>query len=217
MNGHELRQLIGAEEFDYQTLMSHLHNYRAPAQKINELLKAKVIIRVKKGLYIFGPQFSREAYSKKLLANWIYGPSYISLQSALSFYGLIPERVNSMMSVTCKRDKNFSTPVGDFTYRYLSLKKYPLGVSRVLIDPFRHVFMASPEKALIDTLTLTPRLVHGPHELDDLLFKDLRINQQELNKKINVAHLAKIARPYKYPSVDLLLTHFFQQIGVHSG
>lgn len=217
MNGHELRRLIGAEEFDYQTLMACLKTFKAPDQKVNELLKTQVVIRIKKGLYIFGPQYSHEAFSKKLLANWIYGPSYISLNSALSIYGLIPERVDLVTSVTCKRDKSFATPVGDFSYRYLNMNKYPLGVTRALIDQERQVFVASIEKALVDLLTLTQDPIHSSRELKELLFEDLRIDKDELSQKVDLVHLRKVARSYNHSSIKLLVTYFESRGGSSFG
>jgi predicted transcriptional regulator of viral defense system len=65
-------------------------------------------------LYIFGDEERRGPYSRELLANLMYGPTFISLESALAFYGLIPERVEAMLSVTTGRSREFDTPVGRF-------------------------------------------------------------------------------------------------------
>ncbi len=87
----QLRQFIPYEEFDYLTLVGSLKTYARPRDKITALLRAGTIVRVKKGLYVFGPPLRREAYSQELLANWIYGPSYLSLEYALGRYGMIPD------------------------------------------------------------------------------------------------------------------------------
>src|SRR5205085_9208942 len=100
------------EEIDYQFLLSLLLEYARPREKISAWLKSGELIRVKKGLYIFGPQVAQGPYSPEVLANLIYGPSAISLNYALSFYGLIPERVTTITSITNKRNKQFSTAVG---------------------------------------------------------------------------------------------------------
>jgi len=71
-----------------------------PRDKISDLLKKGTIIRVKKGLYVFGEDNRKKPYSKEILANLIYGPSYISLDYALQYHGLIPERVEAVTSVT---------------------------------------------------------------------------------------------------------------------
>lgn len=61
------------EEFDYQTLMDILRDYSRPRDKITDLIRKRMIIRVKKGLYIIGDGYRRRPYSKELLANLIYG------------------------------------------------------------------------------------------------------------------------------------------------
>ncbi len=113
-------------------------------QKINELLKAGVITRVKKGLYVFASEYNQAPVCKEVLANLIYGPSCLSLEYALSYHELIPERVETMTSVTPKRDKQFQTPLGLFTYRYLAIDKYPHGIKQVWIDSQHPVLMAIP-------------------------------------------------------------------------
>ncbi len=65
---------------------------------------------------------------RKVLANLIYGPSYISLEYALQYWGLIPERVETVTSITGKRNKFFTTPLGNFSYRYLHKSKFIQGV-----------------------------------------------------------------------------------------
>ncbi|MBW1855256.1 MAG: hypothetical protein JRJ00_11360 [Deltaproteobacteria bacterium] len=95
-----LRRKIPQEEFDYQTLLDCLEVYARPRDKISDLLKKGIIIRVKKGLYIFGEEYRKIPYSMEILANLIYGPSYISLDYALQYYGLIPERIEAVTSVT---------------------------------------------------------------------------------------------------------------------
>lgn len=106
----ELRRNIAGEEFDYQVLLDSLRDYKRPRDRITELLKKKEIIRVKKGIYVFGEKYARRPFSREILANMIYGPSYISLDYALHYFGLIPERVEAVTSVTTKRSRRFSTP-----------------------------------------------------------------------------------------------------------
>ena len=124
----ELRNIIGREEFDYQALMSALSQYASPRDKVTALLRSGVIIRIKKGLYIFGRDYRREPFCRELLANLIYGPSYVSLEYALSYYGMIPERVETITSITSGRARSFVTPVGQFTYRPTS--HFSTGIDR---------------------------------------------------------------------------------------
>ena len=78
-----IQNQIQREEFDYQTLLDVLKDYRHPRDKISDYLRKGVIIRIKKGLYIFGEDYRKKPYSRELLANLIYGPSYITLDYAL--------------------------------------------------------------------------------------------------------------------------------------
>jgi predicted transcriptional regulator of viral defense system len=149
---HILRQKIPHEEFDYQMLLDALKAYARPRDKITGLLKKGMIIRVKKGLYIFGETYRKKPYSKEILANLVFGPSYISLDYALQHYGLIPERVEAVTSITTGRSKNFSTPVGLFTYRSVPLNAFRIGMDRVEMDEARAFLIATPEKALADKI-----------------------------------------------------------------
>lgn len=145
----DLREQIGREEFDYPALMSALAAYANPRDKVTSLLRRGTIIRVKKGLYVFGEALRRRPYSRELLANLICGPSFVSLDYALAFHGLIPERVETVTSVTPKRGRAFRTPAGTFAYRQVPEAYFPLGMDR-----FEHgdvaFLMAVPERALAD-------------------------------------------------------------------
>ncbi len=200
----QLRKAIGREEFDHTLLASALSSYLAVDQKINELLKSGTIDRVKKGLYVFGPESRQAPICKESLANLIYGPSCISMEYALSFHGLIPERVETVTSVTPKRDKEFKTSVGRFTYRYLNAAKYPHGIEQQWIDKLHPILIASPEKALCDYVVLNdvPEFTNTS-SAKAFLLQDLRIGQESwarfdvkkmlrLNAHYNSQNIARI-------------------------
>ena len=204
VNTLQLRKAIGREEFDHTLLSSALSSYLAVDQKINQLLKLGTIDRVKKGLYVFGPESRQAPICKESLANLIYGPSCISMEYALSFHGLIPERVETITSVTPKRDKEFNTPVGRFTYRYLNAAKYPHGIEQQWIDKLHPILIASPEKALCDYVVLNdvPEFTNTS-SAKAFLLQDLRIGQESwarfdvkkmlrLNAHYNSQNLARI-------------------------
>lgn len=191
-----LRNSISTEEFDYGFIKHALSSYKNPRVKINDLLKKGKIIRVKKGLYVFGPELAREPYSKEVLANLIYGPSYISLEYALSFYGLIPERVETITSVTNKRKKLFNTPVGVFSYRYINPLLYSYGITLREIDKYHSVLIASKEKALSDMIYFSNKMT-GKSQLEKYLFEDLRIDAEDL-KGFNLREIKKIAGFYEH-------------------
>lgn len=147
----DLRTQIGREEFDYPALMAALSSYANPRDRVTTLLRRGDIIRVKKGLYVFGEALRERPYSRELLANLVYGPSFVSLDSALAYHGLIPERVASLTSATTKRPKVFDTPVGSFIYRQAPKGYFHLGMDRVEEGDVAFL-IAVPEKALADKI-----------------------------------------------------------------
>ena len=199
-----IRKEIIQEEFDYQTLVECLKGYARPRDKISDLLRKGSIVRIKKGLYIFGDEYRRRPFSREILANLIYGPSYISLDYALQHYGLIPERVESVTSVTTGRSRRFSTPVGLFTYRMISLEAFRIGMDRIEIGDGRAFLMATPAKALADKLQDARGAgIQSQRELNDYLVHNLRVDQAVL-KKLKPAELDSIALRYRSRRIRLL-------------
>lgn len=195
---------ISHEEFDYQTLLDALQGYAQPRMKISTLLAKGIIIRVKKGLYIFGETQRRRPFCRELLANLVYGPSYISLEYALSYHGLTPERVETVTSVTCGRSRIFETPVGIFTYRMIPLEAYRTGMDRVELDGGRSFLIAIPEKALADRVVAERGAgISTQKELYDFLSSNLRVDPTVL-RELDAARLMEIAVHYRSRRVRLL-------------
>ncbi len=200
----KIRKQIIQEEFDYQTLIDCLRDYSCPRDKISDLLRKKVIIRVKKGLYIFGDDYRHKPYSRELLANLIYGPSYISLEYALSYYSLIPERVETVTSVTSKHAKKFSTPIGIFSYRPIPVKVFSIGLDRIEIDEGRSFLIAVPEKALADKICQDRGSgIRSQRELYDYITNNLRIDLSIL-QKLRIDLLDEIAAGCRSRKIKLL-------------
>jgi len=172
-----VRDNIPGEIFDYQTLIEVLKGLAYPRNRINDLLKHGIIIRVKKGLYVFGDKYRRHPYSKELLANLVYGPSYVSLDYALAYLGLIPERVEALTSVTPNRSRKFITPVGLFLYRQIPAQAYEVGMARVEGEHGQAFLIASPEKALADKIvSVRGARIASIGEMGRFLEEDLRID-----------------------------------------
>jgi len=205
MGFRELRKNHPIEEFDYQLLLSNLEEYKNKRDKITRLMRDEKIIRIKKGLYIFGPDYRKSLVSKESLANLIYGPSYISYEYALSFYGMIPERVEMVTSATTGKSRRFATPIGSFSYRHISNERYPVGVLLKQLDEYHSVFIATPEKALIDQVFATKNLTRDL-DLDDYFYEDLRIDEVSL-QKLSLDHLKEIRDLYSSPRVNRVVRH----------
>lgn len=199
-----LRNKIGAEEFDYQMLLDCLSDYDCPRDKITQLLKKGVIIRVKKGLYVFGEPYRRKPVSREILANLIYGPSYISLDYALQWHGLIPEAVHTVTSVTSGRSRTFPTPFGTFSYRHIPLRAYQVGMDRVALDDNRAFLIATPEKALADRIAAERGTgIRSLGELKVHIEENMRVDPDEL-RKLDPDRLAKIVDSMRSRKVKLL-------------
>jgi hypothetical protein len=177
MNGVDVRNRIPAEIFDYQTLTDALKGFSSPRDKITDMLRQGIFIRVKKGLYVFGEKYRRYPYSKELLANLVYGPSYVSLDYALAYYGLIPEGVEALTSITPNRSRRFATPVGLFIYRQIPARAYEAGMVRVDGEHDQAFLIASPEKALADKIvSVRGAPIASIGELGRFVDEDLRID-----------------------------------------
>jgi hypothetical protein len=202
----QIRRKIRSDVFDYQVLLDALAGYRKPRDKITRLLTNKTIIRLKKGLYCFGEAFRKEPFSREYIANLIYGPSYVSLEYALSYHGLIPERVEIVTSVTTGRSRDFDTPLGTFSYHMLKGRRYAVGA--ILETSGKTPFLvASPEKALTDKIW-TDKRFSGLRlsDYDAYLYEDLRIDREAFSSfDYSLLHL--IATAYGSAKINNLLRY----------
>lgn len=192
-----LRDQIKSDEFDYQVLMDVLSNYAAPRARVTALLRSGEIIRVKKGLYIFGPEKRKHPVCRELLANLICGPSIVSLDRALAYYSLIPERVDVLTSVTVGRPGRFETPLGLFIYRPTPVLS--IGVGRVE-ENGRAFLIAVPERALADKIRDDRATgIRTRRDMELYLYENLRVEPEAVRRfdpKL-LGELASCLRSYK--------------------
>jgi hypothetical protein len=185
------------EELDYGLVMECLKGHKNPRRKLNHLLKIKALIRVKKGIYIFGKQFARHPYSSEVLANMIYGPSYVSLEWACQFYRLIPEKVTTVTSITTGRSRQFKTPLGLFTYDHLPFALFSIGVTLIKFSDNQQALIATKEKALADLLVLRRGAFASKKNFRETLFEDLRIEEEDLSQlNLNLLKTIHQTRPH---------------------
>lgn len=167
-----------------------------PDKKIQALEKQEELIRLKRNLYIVNKELTGRETDARLCANHIYGPSYVSLQWALSYFGMIPEQVFQMTSGTTKRSRSFKTPIGEFSYMQVPASYFPIGIE-VIEDNGVSFLMASREKALCDTI-LYDNFVPSQSisALAAYLEEDMRLDMDiimELDKEI-ILECAKAGR-----------------------
>lgn len=202
-----LNKISCFREIDYFQLKNALSHYANPHAKIRQLLAKGALTRVKKGLYVMSDDYNDTAISTEILANLIYGPSAISLEYALYYYGLIPEHVRIVTSITPQRNKIFNTPIGQFTYRYLTMKKYCVGLTRLTRSDDRHAIIATPEKALIDKIYFSRSLrLRTKKDIEEYFFSDLRLNENVL-ETFDLSLYSVIAEVYN--NINVTITYNF--------
>lgn len=186
---------------DYSVLESVFPGHANLANKVSKMVKQGDLVRLKKGLYVLPASLNTRPLQLGVLANLVYGPSYVSLQYALSYYGLIPERVETITSMTTQRDKHFHTPIGNFSYKYILPRKYSVGLTLASVNDTQFL-IATPEKAVSD-MVAQERDFENSGEVYEYLTQNLRIEPEDL-ARLNLGRLREIAEAYRVKSVTLL-------------
>lgn len=175
------RQLIeiGTIPVTTSIIESLYPDLKSANKKVIWLEKQKFIIRLKRGLYVINPEYSGKILSSEVIANHLYTPSYISMSTALRHYGLIPEAVYVHQSMTIKHPRSFQTPVGNYDYKYISRKAFPIGVRSINKGDYAFL-IASPEKALCDLIANSPKVIlRYMRDVEIYLEQDIRMDMDE--------------------------------------
>jgi len=171
------------EPLTTQVVADLLREYRRPNDKISELIKAGDLIPVKNGLYIPGDKTKVSKPEPFLVANHLRGPSYVSMESALSYWGMIPEKTFEVSSVTLKSAKIYATPVGRFSFFHTALPYYAFGVRSISLTARQTALIASPEKAICDKIIQTSGIIlRSTVQTMNFLIEDMRIEAEVLTK-----------------------------------
>lgn len=151
-------------------------------KKVVWLEKNGYIIRLKRGLYVVNPEHSGKTLSSELIANHLYAPSYISMSTALRYYGLIPEAVYIHQSMTVKHSRSFQTPIGNYDYKYIARDAFSVGVRSINKGDYAFL-IASPEKALCDLIANSSKVnLRYMKDVEDYLENDIRMDMDEFYK-----------------------------------
>lgn len=171
--------------------------------RLNEWQNKGYIRKLRRGYYIFADQILNEAVLFSI-ANKIYAPSYISLEMALSYYGLIPESVYGITSAATNKTNHFKTEVGEFIYRRL---KPQLMFGYQIISVGEVSFkMAEMEKAILDFFYIN---AHIQNEAD---FTELRINVEEVRAKLDSEKIIKYLSSFNNKSLERRINKFLKYI-----
>lgn len=176
-------------------LLEELKEYGNPKAKLSRMVRLGEYYRVAMGLYE-----TRRDVPGHLLAGSIYGPSYISFEYALGYYGMIPETAYTITSATFekKKKKKFETIFGTFTYRDVPATAFPLEIKLAKEGEYFYR-IAEPEKALCDKLYTMPP-IKNVREIENLIFEDLRVEEAEF-LKLNIEKIAFLSEKYRTTNI----------------
>lgn len=195
---------------EHATLSSILENlgYKRINDKIVQLKNKSFLTPLKSGVYVYNPIHNNSLLSKEIIANVLLGPSYISLDFALSFHGLIPESVHEVTSLTTKRSKYFETIYGVFSYQQIKKELFNIGLE-IKTSTSGNFIMAGKEKALCDKVYFTTKLdLRAQKAMAEFLEDDLRIDVEEL-KDCELSIFEKYFQVSKSKKIEVL-TKFIQ-------
>ena len=189
-----------------QVLLGLLRGYSRPYDKIMEMVNQGILVQLRRGLYMTSPLISKITPEPFLIANHLYGPSYISLDSALFHWGLIPERVFEISCVTPKISKKSMVQNVVYSYTHLPIAYYPLGVQSIALTKTQTVLMASPEKALCDKVITTAGInLRSKQQAMAFLVEDLRIDKDQLRELNTTEMTSWLPVCPKSKSIQLLI------------
>jgi predicted transcriptional regulator of viral defense system len=124
-------------------------------RQLSRWVQARRVIQLRRGLYGMAAPYQQTPPHPFRVANAMLPGSYVSLQSALAYYGLIPEYVAQTLSVTTQRPARWHNELGDFRFQHLASHLF-FGYQQIYLAPGQEAFIAFPEKALLDLVHLTP-------------------------------------------------------------
>jgi predicted transcriptional regulator of viral defense system len=201
-------------EITTSMLMGVLSDYEDVRGKISSLCKKGLLAPIKQGVYLLNEDLGLRPYSKEILANLIYGPSYISLESALSNYGFIPERVTTTTSICFGRGKSFSTPVGEFEYHHIKESIYAMGVQLKEVFKGTYCQYATPEKALLDFIYLKEEKGAFKNAKDyfTYLLESYRFDLQTIENEISLKKLQTLAESYPFKHIQWFANELIRKI-----
>lgn len=191
------------EEFAAQTSALKLFEsslafpfYQSPQQaqrQLSDWTRAGKLIQLRRGLYAFPPPYAGERPMSYVVANRLVQPSYVSLQAGLSYYGMIPEHVAVVTNVTTGRPQKHQNDFGRFWYRHIKTEFF-FGFHFWLVTRKQYAFIATPEKALLDLIYLTP---DGDNEayIHELRLQNLEVvSRERLCQFVEYADKPKLKR-----------------------
>jgi predicted transcriptional regulator of viral defense system len=204
MKFDELLQITGEMPCFSAKFLTAAGDPRRINLQLSRWVKDGRVLRLRKGLYALANPYRKVTPEPFAIANQMRPACYVSLQSALSWHGIIPEFVATVTSVTTGRPQRFETPLGRFDFKHVKPDLF-WGYRRFEMSHRQTAYVARPEKALLDLLYLTPG-ADRPGYLQELRLQ----NRQALHAE-TLAHDAKKSESKKLIRCATLLTAMIQE------
>jgi len=174
MKFEELQRIVGKEPvFETGLLLAGETNPATVRSQLSRFVASGRLLQLRRGLYAMAPPFDKVRPHSFLVANRLIRASYVSLQSALFFYGLIPEHVPVVTSVTTLRPWHWENPLGSLEFRHIDPDLF-YGYRSVDLGEGQIAMVATAEKALLDLVHLEPG-ASNPAYLDELRLENMEI------------------------------------------
>lgn len=180
MKYNDLLKVINGAYFSRSDLLSQ--GQKIFGYQLHLWVKKGYLLKLRNGFYAFVKD--REKIKSEEIATLLYQPSYLSLESALAWYGLIPEMVYAHVSVTARINRTFTNVFGTFIYRHLKAELF-WGYTEIKTD-HGHYLLAEPEKALLDYIYLNLSRIRS-----DADFENLRLNADMLKERLDADKFLK--------------------------
>jgi predicted transcriptional regulator of viral defense system len=188
-----LSQLKALPLFESAHLYAGADTPQQVQRQLTDWTRAEKIIQLRRGLYTLAPSYHTQQPHSYVIANHLVQGSYISLHIALSHYDLIPEHVAVVTSVTTGRPSSWQNPYGHFSYQHIQPALF-FGFVYRQVTQTQWAFMATPEKALLDLIYLTPDADNAAY-LQALRLQNLdQLNIQRLTTYVERANKPKLKR-----------------------
>ena len=205
MKWSDLIHLVGEEPvFEASMLFASGESPARLRRQLSRWTSAGRLLQLRRGLYVIAPPFAKLVPHLFAVAARLYPPSYVSLESALAYHGLIPESVPVVMSVTTRRPREFSGQLGMFIFRHLKPSLF-WGYTEVRPDDRQSFFIASAEKALLDLFHLTTS------PIDEAFLHELRLDAADGLNPERLNQLAARTRKPKLIRTAALTSRWMEQ------
>jgi predicted transcriptional regulator of viral defense system len=176
-------------------LLGCLSDWRCPSRTISSLVRKGALLRLSRELFLLASHLQQGTAHPEIIANCLYGPSYVSLEWACQHYRLIPEGITTVTSCTTKRAKLFQTGAGNFDYSHVHQNAYSTGITQIRWPDGLAALIATREKALLDLIIKRRGKCTSRKEMTEILFDDLRVEPDDFfqlsRSELQMIHEAK--------------------------